>query len=241
MNSSTGVFQVDNTSCRWITGDPLGGTRVTTYELIFEIDPIEEPLQDKIDEQFDALMSTQGASFFVTVGAEGGSAADAALGVAAALAQLGVNVRRMAEDLVTRTDIAERTGKTPQAVGAWVRGDRQAADPFPPPYNYVAGGVWLWSEVNEWLARIGGPADDVSYPSRQDYALVNHILGTTPARWMTTTAHIAWAGIETRPSRIMNMDVIYPHVNVSFTESVKSSAGRKASIDESWNAYTLAG
>lgn len=210
------------------------------YELIFETDPIEETLQDLIDEQFDALISGHGPNVFISMSAEGDTAVEAALHSAAALGRLGVHVRRLVEDLVTRTDIAQRTKKTPQAVGAWVRGDRQAADPFPTPYNYVAGGVWLWGEVNEWLARVTGEADDVNYPSRHDYAFVNGVLTAPAVAWTHTVAPVAWAH--------SSAGATTPAVDLQFHSGVELRIGeqpspktQRAPIDESWDSFSLAG
>lgn len=214
------------------------------YELIFETDPIEEPLQDKIDEQFDALISTQGSTFFVTLEVDGPSAAAAALTGATALEQLGVRVRRLSEDLVTRTDIAERANKTPQAVGAWVRGDRQrqAAAPFPAPYNYVAGGVWLWGEVNEWLARVHPQtADEISYPSREDHTLVNHMLDNRRALKSSTVVNLAWTTRDAWTDASAATHVVMSRESFGSRANAWSASVAQAHIDESWDSFTLAG
>lgn len=90
---------------------------------------------------------------------------------------MDVGVIRLYEDLVTRQDIADRTSTTRQAVGNWVRQERRdhradGGSPFPDPYNIVGRGVWLWSEVNEWLLQ-RGKGDGLRYPSASDYAKVN--------------------------------------------------------------------
>ncbi len=229
-----------------------------TYELIFETDPIDEHLQDTIDEHFDALISGHGASYFVTLSAEGRDSREAALTSAGTLTRLGVHVRRLSEDLVTRSDIAERVGKTPQAVGNWVRGERQAADPFPAPYNYVAGGVWLWGEVNEWLARTHGPADDIAYPTRDDYSAVNYVLTARASEWtglewgFATKAYLSWAWPQATTG--LQIDVRYmPHDAETVVKGslVDLTAGRPRAddkwqpsrhrVDGRWQSYGLAG
>jgi len=213
---------------------------VTTYELIFETDPIEEHLQDKIDEYFDdALMSMQGKSFFVTVSADGLSGAESALRAASLLEKLGVRVRRLAEDLVTRKDIAARTNNSPQAVGQWVRGERHADVPFPEPYNYVAGGVWLWAEIHDWLTRISAPVDDVSYPSRRDYALVNHVLDNSGHQWGTAIAHVAWAA-HREYSKSASFEAALAEHDKPYTRTAIQASRSVPVIHESWTTFALA-
>ncbi|GAB4083310.1 XRE family transcriptional regulator [Modestobacter muralis] len=217
---------------------------MTTYEFTFETDLIEEHLQDKIDDQFDALVSSQGQTFFVTLEADGPNAVTAASASATALEALGIHVRRVTEDLVSRNDIAERAGKTPQAVGAWVRGDRQrqAAVAFPAPYNYVAGGVWLWSEVNEWLAQVHPEAaDDVSYLAREDYAAINYMLNTRRTITTRAVADVAWTGQGYWNDAIATKHVVMAHRMSPAQGKVWGEHFRKAAVDESWDSYTLAG
>jgi len=86
---------------------------------------------------------------------EADSAEKAAQAAIAALeTKLGVRVVRLDPELVTTREIAERIGKTQQAVSQWVCGVRRQDSAFPPPYD-VAGGsrVWRWGDVHAWLAR----------------------------------------------------------------------------------------
>ncbi|MDO5286498.1 MAG: hypothetical protein Q4G45_06695 [Actinomycetia bacterium] len=143
-----------------------------TCELMLDIDPVDEGLEDAIVSTWDALVATHGESTVLTITAEGFSVESAARSIVAELEEAGARVRRLLEDLVTRSTIASRTGVTPQAVGLWVRGERQRTA-FPAPYNPATGGLWLWGEVNQWLAANGKPADDIVYPSREDYPRCN--------------------------------------------------------------------
>jgi hypothetical protein len=147
---------------------------MSTFELLFEIHPVTEEILDGVVEEIDSGHSTHGNTHLLTVWMDGHSALSAAREAVAALSRLGVVVVRLYEDLVTRQDIADRAQATRQAVGQWIRGERRvsAERPFPEPYNVVGGGVWLWSEVNTWLAQFGD-SDDVMFPNRCDFPLVN--------------------------------------------------------------------
>ncbi|MCA9644174.1 MAG: hypothetical protein KC492_25950, partial [Myxococcales bacterium] len=67
-------------------------------------------------------------------------------------ANIGSRVLRVVpDDLANANTIAERSGKTRQAVALWVRGER--GDGFPPPKTKVgASPVWSWLTVAQWLA-----------------------------------------------------------------------------------------
>lgn len=147
------------------------------YELRFEIDEADEEAYEAVEEVFDIVVATHGKTVYLTAELDDcTSAISAARKAILVLTAAGIRIRRLCEDLVTRADIAERTGMTRQAVGQWIRGERRAADgqAFPEPYYPVAGGVWLWGEVNAWLQRTGiNCEDDTAYPDRCDYAVVN--------------------------------------------------------------------
>jgi hypothetical protein len=57
------------------------------------------------------------------------------------------------EDLVTVEDIAAKTGRSGQAVGHWVTGERGPGG-FPPPVIHRGSRVKLysWAQVSRWLA-----------------------------------------------------------------------------------------
>lgn len=66
-------------------------------------------------------------------------------------AKIGARVVRVVpDDLVNANVIAERSGKTRQAVSLWIRGERGTG--FPPPKAKVGESpVWSWKSVAEWL------------------------------------------------------------------------------------------
>ncbi len=146
------------------------------FELIFEVDPLSETHEASLVNELDVFVGGHGPSALVTITFSGETATQAALAAASRLRDDGVAIRRLVEDLVTRSTIAERSGKTPQAVGLWARGERHSSDPFPAPYFLAGGGLWLWGEVNGWLARQGYARDPLSHPARADYARVNGAL-----------------------------------------------------------------
>jgi predicted DNA-binding transcriptional regulator AlpA len=65
----------------------------------------------------------------------------------------GIKVVRVeGEELVSQADIAERTGRTRQAVNHWIKRDRDTSG-FPDP-AYGTGTrspLWRWSDVAAWL------------------------------------------------------------------------------------------
>lgn len=152
------------------------------YELIFEVDPLTDTIADTIEDAFDAVVRGHGSQVFVDLIADGPSAVDAAMSAVHGLRSAGVVVRRMVEDLVTRSDIARRAGVTPQAVGAWVRGDRHAGDAFPNPFSWVGGGVWLWGDVDRWLQRVVELGDGDGFPAATDHLAVNVELESNQGR-----------------------------------------------------------
>lgn len=150
---------------------------MAAFELVFEIDALGDERESVLLQSFDCFVGGHGRVMLLTITWEGADATEAAFSAFAEPRRRGVKVRRFAEDLVTRSAIAQRSGKTTQAVGLWVRGERQQGDPFPAPYVVAGGGLWLWGEVNHWLRRQGYASDeDIAYPTRTDHARVNGAL-----------------------------------------------------------------
>jgi len=139
------------------------------FELILLVEEVTPEQEDAIYGAYDALAGSHTGSTRLTVTAEGATATEAALGLLGFLRSIDVRPIRFCEDFVTRADIAERAGVSRQAVGLWVRGERKSA--FPESYSPVAGGIWLFGEVDCWLrANVSGyVGDDLSYPTRADH------------------------------------------------------------------------
>lgn len=65
----------------------------------------------------------------------------------------GIRVVRVeGEELVSQADIAERTGRTRQAVNHWIKRDRDSSG-FPEPAHgtETRSPLWRWSDVAVWL------------------------------------------------------------------------------------------
>lgn len=148
------------------------------YELTFEVSQLSEGAEEDLIDETDATVAIVRGSTLVALSATGASALTAATNARLALENAGATVLRCVEDLVTLRTIAERLEVTPQAVGNWVRGERQSGVRFPNPYVFAGGGLWLWGEVLAWV-RVISPSiaeraeDDLSHPTRADHAAIN--------------------------------------------------------------------
>lgn len=143
-----------------------------SYELKFIVDSdtLTDEVVDQLGENEDTLCGGTGyGDSFVIITTSGGSARDAIRDARTRLQGLGLTVRDLQRDLVTASQIAERTGQTRQAVHHWIRGTRRGAD-FPRPFD-PTNGLWFWGEVQQWAIEKGVPVDDgdVAYPSRIDH------------------------------------------------------------------------
>jgi hypothetical protein len=167
-----------------------------TWELTFEVQNLTEDLVDELMEEMDATPAWMHGVQTVAVSASGDSATAAAAAAATALMRRGLHVRRLYEDLVTRADIAARCDVSKQNVGQWIRGER--GSDFPAPYHAVGSGVWLWGEVNDWLASTRRSTDGASYPDRATHARVNgwlQRLSDNRAGWSAPLRPKAQAGV----------------------------------------------
>lgn len=158
------------------------------FEFTFQVGAIPERMVDSLIDDFDATIGTEhGGQASITVTMPGSTCRETASQAIMQLTARGLDVRRLAEDLVTRADIAERLGVTRQAVGNWVRGDRQGA--FPAPANAVSGGVWLWGDVADWArTNLGFDTLGLSLPTRADIDVINGALARRHGN--------PWAGLQ---------------------------------------------
>lgn len=145
------------------------------YELIFEIEPISEEAEMKLLGEVDAFLGGHSGVCLLTVTWDGADALDAAQAAVEGLASYGITVIRAVEDLVSRGEIAQRTGVTRQAVSNWTRGDR--GSDFPVPHVLAGGGLWHWTEVNLWLREHGLQADSLTLPTISEITHINYELG----------------------------------------------------------------
>lgn len=145
------------------------------YDITFALAPLDEKTENRILEELDcAVAGSHAAQLLIVVTQTGRSGKDAMRAAARALRSRGARIDHAQEDLVSKSEIANRFGVTHQAVGQWARGNRHADKPFPSPYNQVAGGVWLWGDVVEWYRQVHGPWDEgVAFVTRRDVAEFN--------------------------------------------------------------------
>lgn len=200
------------------------------YEVIFEVDELDDGTIDAIYDRFDALVSAHAGLTLLTVTASGPTAVVAAKRAVEELEgkDVRVIVRRSVEDLVTRVDIANRCGTTPQAVGQWIRGTRQRQVSFPAPYSLVTGGIWLWGEVNEWLRRVGKPHEaELCFPRREDHDELNLWLKERQVRQRVSRIEVKYpnytgtvltghSGVFARPQK-SGVFVAWMHLKASHT------------------------
>lgn len=112
-------------------------------------------------EQLPFVASAMQIEGFVTleVEAEAATPAAAVLHVERVLRGAPFEFVRFSLELVTATEIAQRSGVTRQAVQQWVAGKRGKG--FPEPYTLIGTSrVWSWYDVASWLIS-EGKADEV--------------------------------------------------------------------------------
>lgn len=125
----------------------------------------------------DALFSVSGGSYELEFDREAPCLKEAVLSAIRDVksANTGSCVLRVVpDDLVNANAIAQRTGRTRQAVGLWTRGER--GKDFPPPVTKVGGSlVWSWARVAEWLHR-RGEADAATVHDAEALIEINAVL-----------------------------------------------------------------
>lgn len=125
----------------------------------------------------DALFSVSGGVYEVEFDRDAESLRDAVRSAIRDVNAAGIGARVLRvvpDDLVNARTIAERCGKTRQAVSLWIRGER--GDGFPPPTAKVGESpVWSWLSVAEWLVERGEVDDDVVEQART-LAEINRVL-----------------------------------------------------------------
>ena len=164
------------------------------FEIILLVDELTAEQEDLIYDEQDALISSHGDASRLTVTVEGSTALAGARRLLRFLRVVGARPRQFCEDFVTRADIADRADVSRQAVGLWGRGERHQA--FPTPYSPVAGGIWLFWEVDSWLRKnvwtYDGP--ELSFPTREDHVALADLLLQTGGR--TASRGNFWGGLE---------------------------------------------
>lgn len=150
------------------------------FEIAFVIETVEAE-DPRIDQAMEALPGTTiSGALGLTVATtlvDADTAIAAGLHAAKALAAAGLAPLRTYQDLVSRQDIADRVGMSRQAVGNWVRGERQNSRPFPAPVTLSSGGLWLWSSVVSWIdATKAAELNESKLPTLDDYCQLDTMI-----------------------------------------------------------------
>ncbi len=146
-------------------------TKLTEFEIIFVVDDLSNEQIDALIVEHDCVVSTHSGLTLVTATCSGVDAVCAGHSTGLQMRRSGVIVHRTYPDLVDRRELARRAQVTTQAVGLWVRGERQRAAPFPRPTTLVGGDVWLWADVNGWLKAAGlEHVGDLEFPTLAEHA-----------------------------------------------------------------------
>lgn len=152
---------------------------MTEFELAFVVPELVDPFDQRVsrvEESMDMVVTTHGGRSVASVTAGGVDAIAAGRHAAAVLSSCGLPPERTYPDLVSRQDIADRLDISRQAVGNWVRGERHQGYAFPLPAHAVAGGVWLWGDVVDWLRCTGRESDELDFPTLEDHAFLDGVL-----------------------------------------------------------------
>jgi hypothetical protein len=118
------------------------------------LDPDADDFEDRFFEAGcdDATLSFQKGAIILEFSREAVSFSKAVASAYEAVRRAGASVERIEPDyLVSLSDIAERSGKTRQAISLYTRGER--GNDFPAPVARVTSNhpLWDWEEVAEWL------------------------------------------------------------------------------------------
>ncbi|RAY13790.1 hypothetical protein DPM19_19250 [Actinomadura craniellae] len=126
----------------------------------------------------DGQPSGDGRGGAVLFSRESRNAVEAILSAIDDSERAGLTVTGVAEDLVTVDDIAEKTGRSGQAVGHWITGERGPGG-FPAPVIHRSSRIRLysWAQVSRWLAGAGlGRVDQVAAEAATAAAEVDVLL-----------------------------------------------------------------
>lgn len=118
------------------------------------LDPEAEDFEDRFFEAGcdDATLSFQKGAIIVEFHREAVSFSKAVSSAYEAVLRAGAKVERVEPDyLVSLAEIADRSGKTRQAISLYTKGER--GDDFPAPIARVTSKhpLWDWEEVAGWL------------------------------------------------------------------------------------------
>jgi hypothetical protein len=125
----------------------------------------------------DALFSVSSGVYEVEFDREAPSLREAVLTAISNVDKAGIKTRVLRvipDDLVNANTIAERSGRTRQAVRFWHLGER--GEGFPPPMAIVGKSpVWSWVAVAQWL-HLRGELEATAVESARVIAKINRQL-----------------------------------------------------------------
>lgn len=121
----------------------------------------------------DATVGRLGAIQYLDFDREAESFAEAVLEAAEAIESAGVGARVVhlePDDLVTMTEIAERTGRTRESVRLLISAQRGPGR-FPAPATHFKSRrrMWRWQEVAAWFAKARGEPQATGDPSNSRF------------------------------------------------------------------------
>jgi predicted DNA-binding transcriptional regulator AlpA len=123
-----------------------------TFRIRFH-DTLDDETADRLYDAFDEEIAVEDGpkGHFVGFERQAASFLDAVLDAIAEVIELGLEPLAIEDELVSISDVAERTGRTRQSVSMLANGQRGSGN-FPPP---VAGNVrsplWHWADVAAWF------------------------------------------------------------------------------------------
>lgn len=121
----------------------------------------------------DATVGRVGPVQYLDFDREAESFADAVFGATEAIEKTGLLARVVhlePDDLVTMTEIAERTGRSRESVRLLISGQRGPGH-FPAPATHFKSRqrMWRWQEVAAWFAQALGEPQAADDPSRAEF------------------------------------------------------------------------
>lgn len=132
---------------------------MTAYQFSLVITPTDLPPDEVAERLFsagcdDATLSESEGVLLLDVDRDANGPAAAVVSAIDDVRAAGLDVERViADDLVTLSEIAERTGRTRESIRLLAAGQRGPGG-FPPPAERLEdrNKLWRWSAVGKWLA-----------------------------------------------------------------------------------------
>lgn len=144
--------------CAKLRSAPVATRKMTkTFEfsyILSGVDPHSDTFADKFFEAGcdDATLMLLSGAVVATFARESETYSDAVISSYVDLLCAGATVERFDPDfLVTKSDIAERSGLTRQAISNYAKGERGVDFPTPAFRVMTSSPLWDWVEVSDWL------------------------------------------------------------------------------------------